>query len=47
MCDECRGQTETCPVCGKGDEDFEQELDDQLNAADDYNDLKREHNDEV
>jgi len=46
MCDECRGQTETCPCCDKGDEDFEQELDEKLNAADDYNDLQREKEDE-
>lgn len=44
MCNECHGYTETCPVCGRGDEDYD-DLDDQLDHADDwYNEEKlREH----
>ena len=42
MCDECYG-IYPCPMCGTDQEpDYEQELDDLLNEADDYNQLKKD-----
>ena len=36
MCDICRGQA-NCPVCSDDEPDYEAELDEQLNLADDAN----------
>lgn len=41
MCNECRGITDSCPVCGDNEPDFERMLDDELDAADEwYNEQK-------
>jgi len=41
MCNECRGCTDSCPCCGDNEPDFDELLDIELNAADDwYNEMK-------
>lgn len=44
MCNVCYG-IEDCPVCGT-DEDYEKELDDLLNKADDDNQTQKDNKDD-